>query len=423
MNRQQFLSSAVVQEFVDYLRGRLPTLQIQLDIKRSRFVLNPVQQKICGLQNVIQSYVWRSQGMDAGSWDETKIKISNLRNNLKTALASNEQEKVLSACREILQWGGNRNYKTGAYCFLQKKSQAGELISYLDVVKNALSLEHGNIAQLDVIEKMNAMLTKIHAFATEDGLPIYDSRVASAIGTLVEMWRRENGRVNIDDELIFPPTTRARSVQRCFPDATCNLTTLNYSPESARVWASAKVRLGWLMQAVIENQPELFEATLLLPEKLHQFEASLFMLGYDASCIGDGGINDNCELTLGGNRQVIKRVGVQRQSEYQTTCETLSGQGKPIKYSRLSGVYHVLWGKTFAVFDEDLVDALFIEFAETEVKLGADMSNSPEGSIGYWLKSEYNLSPRFASVLMAILKSEGQVTAAWHGRSIMIKFQ
>lgn len=64
------------------------------------------------------------------------------------------------------------------------------------------------------IEEMNSMLTKVHAFFALDGLPIYNSRVAAAIATLIELWRTESGRIQqtLPDPLKFPALSKAHSV-------------------------------------------------------------------------------------------------------------------------------------------------------------------------------------------------------------------
>lgn len=43
------------------------------------------------------------------------------------------------------------------------------------------------------IGRMNSTLAKVHALYATDGLPIYDSRVAGAVASLVELWEREHG--------------------------------------------------------------------------------------------------------------------------------------------------------------------------------------------------------------------------------------
>jgi hypothetical protein len=57
----------------------------------------------------------------------------------------------------------------------------------------------------------------------------------------------------------------------------------SYEARTARSWSEAKIRLGWLMQRILADAPGLFKGSM--PERMHAFEASLFMIGYDVACL------------------------------------------------------------------------------------------------------------------------------------------
>lgn len=60
------------------------------------------------------------------------------------------------------------------------------------------------------------------------------------------------------------------------------------APETAGQWASAKVRLGWIMESILEKPPKLFSDCRPAPslaDRMHSFEASLFMVGCDVTCL------------------------------------------------------------------------------------------------------------------------------------------
>jgi hypothetical protein len=136
---------------------------------------------------------------------------------------------------------------------------------------------------------MNSMLTKVHALASRDGLRIYDSRVAAAIASLVELWRRVQGRAGEPQPLAlaFPAIPSNRSVRSLFADAQ-SPGVLSYAPATAAAtavaWCCANVRLGWLIAAVLEKAPGLV-AGEAAQDRMHAFEASLFMIGYDVDCL------------------------------------------------------------------------------------------------------------------------------------------
>jgi len=140
------------------------------------------------------------------------------------------------------------------------------------------------------VQMMNSMLTKVHALAASDGLPIYDSRVAVAIASLVELYRRQNPCqwTQVPENLRFPSLDRTRDVTACFAQALSHGSCAQRGPNTTRPWASAKVRLGWLLNASLEKSQQLSSEELggeTMRGRMHAFEAGLFMIGYDARCL------------------------------------------------------------------------------------------------------------------------------------------
>lgn len=291
MNKQAFLADQDVEDFLAWLARELPHLKVRLDIKRSRFVPSGVQVEVTGLENVLPHYTWKSHGMATGDWAETRTHLASLADALRDAVQRGSDPDALEACREILRWGGNRGWHRGAYPFLSARADAGVLCRYLREAGAAFALETADAdALVPPIEMINSMLTKVHALYAEDGLPIYDARVAAASASLVEMWRVATGKSGdpLPVLLTFPATTASRTVRRRFPLARSPGVMTYGAPETAGQWASAKVRLGWVMESILGRLPELFSDCCPAPslaERMHAFESSLFMVGYDVRCI------------------------------------------------------------------------------------------------------------------------------------------
>jgi hypothetical protein len=165
------------------------------------------------------------------------------------------------------------------------------LCPYLSDAGAAFALDTADVdAIVPPVALLNSMLTKVHALYAEDGLPIYDSRVAAAIASLVEMWRVATGKSGnpLPALLIFPATAASRTVRGLFPTARSPCVMAYGAPETTGQWASAKVRLGWVMESILRRLPELFAECRPAPslaERMHAFEASLFMVGYDVRCL------------------------------------------------------------------------------------------------------------------------------------------
>jgi hypothetical protein len=119
--------------------------------------------------------------------------------------------------------------------------------------------------------------------------------VASAIATLVELWRRQTGRAQepLPEALRFPSagSQQQRRLRQIFPEA-ADPGTLSYAgvTESATAtrWADAAVRLGRVTQEMLRrSDDQLFvawpgnAASGTPAARAATFTAALFMAGYD----------------------------------------------------------------------------------------------------------------------------------------------
>lgn len=284
MDRNEYLNDPHVRGFVAWAAQVLCRIQVNFAIPRSAKVPGGVADQVAGLDEVLECYLWRPRAHMQGSWEETVATLGALRNSIR---AARDDQTMLAACRAILAWGGNRNWNTGAWPFLQAKGEQQELTRYIQMAREWFRLDQVILHAQPPIELMNAMLTKVHALASPDGLPIYDSRVAAAIASLVEMWRRQADGVNaLPDKLAFPSTDPDRTVNHLFDDAPAPRILRHgaTNPQAmTRHWTEAKVRLGWLIGAILDANPHLLAGQA--ENRMHAFEASLFMIGYDVRCL------------------------------------------------------------------------------------------------------------------------------------------
>ena len=283
MNRIEFLQDADVTACVDWLAERCTDMPVHLRIKGSPFVPGGINSDVNGLNAVLELYQWR------GGWADTLQTLEALAADLRNAVARESDEDALAACGAIVDWGGNRDARKGAYPFLEAKvSDAGDLCSYLREAGTAFCLHTADLERISPpVLSMNSMLTKVHALYATDGLPIYDSRVAAAIATLVECWRVAEGRndLPLPPALAFPATSRARMVTNLIHDAQKPGVMIYGAADTPSKWSSAKIRLGWILEAVLIRVPPLFANYNDLPRRMHAFEASLFMMGSDVTCL------------------------------------------------------------------------------------------------------------------------------------------
>lgn len=329
MNRHEFKSQ--VQDFVEWF-GRFewrmvegvsvlrPVTQgeglllVHLDIPKSANVSKPID-VVAPFHTLTERYSWLSRGMSfgdmkTGDFKETRDVLGKLAKRLKDAaqglknLPSHSEEapsedavalaaEALTACQDIIIWGGGKRHTlrdepVGAAPFLRRRGTS--LLPYLQGVAQALKLDDADVPHWDDqgILDMNAMLSKVHSLFADDGLPIYDSRVAGATATIIETWRRARGQENsmVPPALTFPLTDRestkdgrrprrtpAARYERCVVPPYISRTD---AVARVREWTSAKVRLGWLLHELLVNPA---------PAGMRALEACLFMAGYDCSGI------------------------------------------------------------------------------------------------------------------------------------------
>jgi hypothetical protein len=290
-DKQAYSSDRDVQAFTHWIAEHALQLPIKLNFKSTRFVLGGLRKDVIGLPEAVANYAWKSKGTEFGNWAETSALLRQFRARLQAAIAADDNKAAFCVSVDILEWGGDHNPAVGAQPFLRALADEGELVAYLAGARSDFSLHTAQLSGKLGVRKMNSMLTKVHALASDDGLPIYDSRVAAAIASLVEIWRRAAGRATqpLPALLTFPATESKRTVRHLFDAAEAPGQLLYgklHEARTVRRWAEAKIRLGWLMQDILALQPEMFgRAATTHIDRMHALEASLFMVGYDVACL------------------------------------------------------------------------------------------------------------------------------------------
>jgi hypothetical protein len=287
-----------IDSFTDWLASRSGDILISLRIPKSSRVSQSVNRKVEGLNNITDFYAWkanwtnhRTQGVyQSENWSSTQQSLKSIRQYIQSSVfeKNSSENDALEACLAVLRWGGDRNSQVGATPFLTRLSGINELRQYLQKATSSLSLSGNQETSFDDIKCMNSMMTKVHHFCSNDGLPIYDSRVAAAIACLVEIYRREDklGRHGVET-LLFPSvggSNPKREMCTAFPDA-MQTRPIRYGDHDAITrWCAAKVKLGRVLKSTLQKNENLFGRDGGLEDRMRSFEACLFMIGYDVNC-------------------------------------------------------------------------------------------------------------------------------------------
>jgi hypothetical protein len=425
MKKNAFFGINHVNDFVGWLVKSLPTLNIRLQINASRFVPNGIDVACNGFKHVLNHYVWRSTGMQTGDWNEARARLNALSVELRAAVGRGDGPATLSACENILAWGGNRDSSVGAHPFLRDKVGTS-LCEYIAAAAASFSLESADTSNLvPPVTLMNAMLTKVHALYAVDGLPIYDSRVAAAIASLVELWRQSRGcHGELPPELVFPATTTTRTVLKLFPKAVHPGVLVYSAPTTTQRWSSAKVRLGWIIDRLLHTDPNI-----VLPsqnashqEKMHAFEASLFMIGYDVRSLHRN--NRLADNSIYSKR--FKKLSAESSvsTHFEKSTFPLFRPGKEIAYT--GGVYsgfEITWGAARFSLEAEVIEDLLSHFAQLkDIPLGANVTGTvPSNSLGQWLTDNGWPSRRYASAIAAVLSNEGFLSRSGASKGLNFK--
>jgi len=244
-----------------------------------------------GVQEAVAAYRWpaefRMPAAEQGgapeaanllSWAETEVALNRLSNQLQTAIAENNNHRVLEQVAAILDWGMGHRGAT-ALDFLRGRPDPS---AYLRAVRSAASFD-GNTDDLtpELVENCNAGLAKIHALASTSGLVIYDSRVAFTIGEIVNQWLLNRHTPDLDEPIRIPEHLEFMqagrkdlygAVQQPRGDLGHPVERRNYT------WLQTQMRASWLFAAALNAAPRLWEG-MEFSRRMHRMEAAFFMFG------------------------------------------------------------------------------------------------------------------------------------------------
>ncbi|SAL79314.1 hypothetical protein AWB67_05424 [Caballeronia terrestris] len=303
MMKTEFLRpGGAADRFCDWLATRLPELDIHLKFATSKAVPGGLDVKVRGIEEVLQRYYWNAKFTNrhgktivSHDWESTRQSLHELGNWLRASVDAGDETAAATAAFAILEWGG----VSSARPFIERKRDEGRLCAYLSGLAPLFSLDgEVDTDQLTAenVERFDSGMTKIHAIFDTTGSPIYDSRVGAALAMLFAIFRHEteSPQQHVENGLLFP-SGEARGDQVRNPGE-LGLGLLAapqfYTGATPKhVWARWQVQTGWIIQSVLQRNPQLFASLESLDDRdplaarCHAFEASLFMIGYDLRCL------------------------------------------------------------------------------------------------------------------------------------------
>ena len=128
-----------------------------------------------------------------------------------------------------------------------------------------------DLTRLSGARPMNSGFSKIYSLLI-DGFPIYDSRVACALASLVRLFCEESGRSEVPEQLGLglPPSYLGKA-----RDPSCGSLVFRrtWTPGS---YARSNVMAAWLLDALAATPPFSRER-----DPRHAIQSALFMIGFN----------------------------------------------------------------------------------------------------------------------------------------------
>jgi len=399
MHRTQYLATASVNDFIDWLANNLhhESLFAHSYFDRSR----KETVAFAGLEDACDKYYWKHRGavgLPAGdNLDSSHAALSALRSALQKAIKSADGGATLKTSTEVMAWGGVR---AGNVRWLT--AQSTRLTQILKTTAAALAsddLAHPLLATRGQL-RFNAGMTKIYSLLVDDFI-IYDSRVAAALGWIVVKYCQYRNLADVPGELAFPWAPAKEDSNAKAPKNRNPRTGSYHFPrliagEHHAIW---NLRASWILaQVLTRGRAGAFNRDSAIPG-LRCFEAALFMIGYDLHASGDSQ-DAQSSLQPHGAGEWLE-------------CYT-AARGKRFHYRIEADGIHLQDGRHFSV---NVINAMLnnlqrcfstgqFPLANSATKVGAGESRPGVGS-AYFEATGQKGNPPDTSTLVAVLHELG----------------
>lgn len=184
---------------------------------------------------------------------------------------SGNADAIRDAAIGVVQWGGVRQGNVA-----RLRQMSAEELQGLVSASRLLDPACADLGSLEDVPYMNSGFSKIYALILDGrGFPIYDSRVACGLASLVQLYCESKGIASVPETLALriPPSLSSghRALLRVLP---C-FRQLRWGQRA--YYAESNVKAAWLLGALAEEPPfaELEEHRRLLA-----LQSAMFMIGY-----------------------------------------------------------------------------------------------------------------------------------------------
>ena len=182
------------------------------------------------------------------------------------ALREDDADSFLGAAVAVLEWGRVRRSER------RLRALGARAVDELTETARRLDPAEADLHRLSEVSLINSGFSKIYSLLLE-GFPIYDSRVACALASLVRLFCEETGRgpeVPTRSRSAFRPARHARVV---IPPAVRCVFPKIWTP---RRYAESNLMAAWLLDVLSQQSP----FAELASERQRALQSAMFMVGY-----------------------------------------------------------------------------------------------------------------------------------------------
>ncbi len=285
MKREAYLADTEVQSFLSWARPFVTgdrALLHQWSGRSASFG--------CGsLLDAYHAFDWRfrvqlpGESSQSSGWtlDQNFAVLGRLSDLLRQAAHRGDAQAFVTAANAVFEWGG-AGVRQNRFTLATLEPDALTVV-LADAAR--LGPERADLSQLGEVSYLNSGFSKIHALIIDD-YPMYDSRVACALASMVRRYCEESGHAIVPQQLALSvPPSQGRTTRN---PSTETLRFRDMRWRDAKQYATSNVIAAWLLGALAAHGEF---GKLDLHQRLSALQSAMFMLGY-RPVVGDASFPD-----------------------------------------------------------------------------------------------------------------------------------
>lgn len=281
MNRETYLSDLEVQGFVKWM-SKFTSGEWQFSQNSGNRASFSANERV-SLHEAYEQYEWKAnarrvdgRGVTVKTFKENTELLDEYRYVLRSAMSegycsAGAHRDFLRVAHLVLEWGGINHLK-------RLDNLGYGALEVLTRAAKKLNPEYATTEGLNGFEYMGSGFSKIYSLMIDD-FPIYDSRVACALTSLICLFCEYTGLACVPEELRLgvPPSKggRLNNPSRgtfSFP---------NIRGAQHSLYAKSNLRAAWLLQELAADATAGEFLNLSEFRRVRAIEAALFMVGHE----------------------------------------------------------------------------------------------------------------------------------------------